>query len=106
MPLVIRRNRTAKSKLLSSALSGCIADQVVQRQNQVAIVRASALEPVVQLLRDGSSGAKEEAGRALNNLAANDENEVAIVRARALWSHWCSCCAIGPRAPRRRRPAR
>merc|ERR1719188_1261609 len=53
-------------------------------ENQVAIVQAGAILPLVKLLEDGMPGVREEAARALWNLAMNNfENQVAIVRANA-----------------------
>merc|ERR1712151_1281451 len=53
-------------------------------ENQVAIVQAGAIVPLVKLLEDGMPGVREEAARALWNLAKNNfDNQVAIVRAGA-----------------------
>ena len=49
-----------------------------------AAVGGKDVGSLVQLLRDGSEGAKEQAACALSNLALNAENKVAIVRAGAL----------------------
>ena len=39
--------------------------------NQIAIAKAGAVDPLVDLLRTGTDGAKEEAAAALANLSSN-----------------------------------
>lgn len=58
-------------------------------ENQIAIAQAGAITPLVQLLEDSSPGLREEAARALWNLARNNkdinvDNQVAIVSAGAI----------------------
>ncbi|KAH8047257.1 serine/threonine kinase [Aureococcus anophagefferens] len=53
--------------------------------NQVAIAKAGAVDPLVALLRTGTDGAKEHAAGALENLAfENADNKVAIAKAGAV----------------------
>lgn len=58
-------------------------------ENQIAIAKAGAIEPLVQLLEDPAPGLREEAARALWNLARNHKeinvkNQVAIGSAGAI----------------------
>ena len=50
-------------------------------ENRVAIAQAGGIEPLVQLLHDGSAMAKVRAVRALGSLAWNDANKVLIAEA-------------------------
>ena len=50
-------------------------------ENRVLIAQAGGIEPLVQLLRDGSAVAKVRAVRALGGLAWNDANKVLIAEA-------------------------
>ena len=58
----------------------------VSEADQVAIVRANAIEPLVALVRGGSSGAQEAAAAALCNLVAGGDADVlmAVVCAGAV----------------------
>ena len=51
--------------------------------NEVAIAKAGGIEVLVQLARNGSDEAKEKAAEALENLAENADNQVAIAKAKA-----------------------
>jgi len=58
-------------------------------ENQIAIFKAGAIEPLVQLLEDRNAGLREEAARALWNLARNNKdinmkNQAAIGEAGAI----------------------
>mmetsp|Transcript_97106 Transcript_97106/g.177933 ORF Transcript_97106/g.177933 Transcript_97106/m.177933 type:complete len:722 (-) Transcript_97106:79-2244(-) len=58
-------------------------------ENQIAIAKAGAITPLVELLGDSAPGLREEAARALWNLARNNkeinvDNQVAIVSAGAI----------------------
>lgn len=58
-------------------------------ENQIAIAKAGAIEPLVQLLEDSAEGLREEAVRALWNLARNNKeinvrNQVALRNAGAI----------------------
>ena len=47
----------------------------------MAIAKAGGIAPLVALARGGTDGQKEEAARALRNLACNADNQVAIATA-------------------------
>ena len=53
-------------------------------ENQAAIARAGAIEPLVALVSGGNAGAQEAAAAALHWLAFGADNQVAIARAGAI----------------------
>ncbi|EOD34454.1 hypothetical protein EMIHUDRAFT_441276 [Emiliania huxleyi CCMP1516] len=55
--------------------------RTAQLQIAVAAAEAGDFAPLVSLARDGTDGQKEQAARALRNLACNADNQVAIARA-------------------------
>ena len=48
----------------------------MNNDNQVKIVQAGAMAPLVELLRHGDAAGKAAAAGALRNLAVNNDNEV------------------------------
>ena len=61
-----------------SQAARALCNLAMNAANEVAIAEAGAIPPLVQLLRDGTSGAKESAAGALRNLAMNAANKVTI----------------------------
>ena len=53
-------------------------------ENQAAIARAGAIEPLVALVSGGNAGTQEAAAAALHWLAFGADNQVAIARAGAI----------------------
>eukprot|EP00976_Prorocentrum_cordatum_P093032 1189202-Prorocentrum_minimum.AAC.2 len=110
-----------------------LSNLVENSGNQVVIMRAGAVKPLVQLLHTGDAEGKAQAAQVLSNLSiCNSDNQVAIARAGAVeplvqllrtgdaagntimaaWAlasgprYWCSCCALGTRRGRLRQRGR
>ncbi|KAH8080412.1 serine/threonine kinase [Aureococcus anophagefferens] len=63
--------------------AGALWGLTTNDDNELAIVKAGAVDPLVALLRTGTDGAKEAAAGALWGLALNADNKIAIAKAGA-----------------------
>ena len=72
---LVRSGSTGAQELAVQELSGLM---IKNADNQDAVARAGAIEPLVALLRSGSAWGQEEAAWALGHLAANADNRGTI----------------------------
>ena len=55
---------------------------VFNNDNQIPIAKAGGIPPLVALIRDGNDAQKQYAAGALQSLAVNADNKIAIAQAK------------------------
>ena len=68
--------------VLSQSLSLTTAEE--NNENRIAVARAGAIQPLCQLLANGTEEGKQEAAQVLAYLARNDDNKITIARGGAI----------------------
>ena len=73
--------RTSGARAAAARALGTLS---VNDDNEAALARAGAIDPLVKLLGPSTSGVREDTGKAHRNISANDDNAVALARAGAI----------------------